>query len=102
MYIINVTFVVEPPVHSSWYALATEKFLSRLEAESGRPVTFTRLLHDTPEAHYTYSVQCHCCDMTFYRRFVDELMADYVEVAGPMFGDKVLYFISLLKRIDYK
>ena len=40
--------------------------------------------------------------MTFYRRFVDELMADYVEVAVPMFGDKVLYFISLLKRIDYK
>lgn len=102
MYIISTTFVVDPPVHASWYELVTGKLLPRLEDESGHPVVFTRLLHDTPEPHYTYSVQCRCCDMAFYHRFMNETMADYVEVAEPMFGDKVLYFTTLLKRIDYK
>lgn len=101
MYIISTTFVVEPKVHGLWYKFLTEKFLPRLEEESGKKVVFTRVLHQTKESHYTYSVQCDCRDIPFYQRFMEQIMADYSEVAEPMFGDKVLYFITLLKKIDF-
>lgn len=102
MYIISTTFAVDPPVHGLWYKFVTEKFLPRLEEESGEKVVFTRVLSQTTEDHYTYSVQCRCRDIPFYHHFMSRIMADYMEIAEPMFGDNVLYFTTLLKRIDYR
>lgn len=102
MYIISTTFAVDPPVHGLWYKFVTEKFLPRLEEESGESPVFMRVLSQTTEDHYTYSVQCRCADIPFYHRFMGRIMADYMEIAEPMFGDKVLYFTTLLKRIDYR
>ncbi len=102
MYIISTTFAVDPPVHGLWYKFVTEKFLPRLEEESGESPVFTRVLSQIPEDHYTYSVQCRCADIPFYHRFMSRIMADYMEIAEPMFGDKVVYFTTLLKRIDYR
>ena len=102
MYIISTTFAVEPPIHGLWYKFITEKFLPRLEQDSGESPVFTRVLSQAAEEHYTYSVQCRCSDIPFYNRFMSHIMADYTEIAEPMFGDKALYFTTLLKRIDYK
>lgn len=108
MYIINTTFIVEPPVHDRWYDLFTGKFMPFLreagfgndDAQGQRRIVFTRVLTDNGDPHYTYSLQVEVPDTAEYQRFMQDVIGEYTSIAGPLFGEQVLHFTSLLKKID--
>lgn len=100
MYIINTTFIVEPPVHGQWYDLFLQKFVPFVRGAGFDELVFTRVLADNGDAHYTYSLQVGVADLGDYQRFLQDVMGEYNAIAGPLFGEQALYFTSLLKRIE--
>lgn len=99
MYIVNASFMVEPAIHDRWYDLFTTKILIHLRAEGFEKVLFTRVLTDNGDPHYTYSLQVDVPDTGEYQRFMQDVMGEYSSIAGPLFGEQVLHFTSLLKKI---
>ena len=53
------------------------------------------------ELTFTYSLQVNADDMEAYRLIVDELFAEYAATVGALFGQRVLWFNSLMKRVEY-
>lgn len=100
--------MVEPLVHERWYDLFVHKFMPYLrEAGFGentdggqRRILFTRVLTDSGDPHYTYSLQVEVPDTAEYRRFMQDVMGEYSAIAAPLFGEQALHFTSLLKKID--
>lgn len=92
--------MVEPPVHDRWYELITGKVIPHLcRLGFARPV-FTRVLTNDRNAHYTYSLQVDMSDTAEYMRFMDEVIGEYSNIAEALFGENVLHFSSLLKKIE--
>lgn len=99
-YIINITFIVEPPAHADWYEFFTKKFLPYVrEDQSYGKTIFTRVLTDDKNPHYTYSLQVCDSSIEDYQRFIATAMAEYSSIAAPWFAEKVLHYPSLLKII---
>lgn len=100
--------MVEPLVHERWYDLFVHKFMPYLReagfgesADGGqRRILFTRVLTDSGDPHYTYSLQVEVPDTAEYRRFMQDVMGEYSAIAAPLFGEQALHFTSLLKKID--
>ena len=65
-----------------------------------RRILFTRVLTDSGDPHYTYSLQVEVPDTAEYRRFMQDVMGEYSAIAAPLFGEQALHFTSLLKKID--
>lgn len=97
MYIVTTTFVVEPAVHGQWYEFFTEKFVPTLQP---RRSVFTRVMSEQSDGCYTYSLQVDASDIADYQYIVGELMNEYVEFSGKMFGEQALHFTTLLKKIE--
>lgn len=100
MYIINTSFIVEPPAHNQWYEFFTLKFIPYLRQTGFENLIFTRVLTDENNAHYTYSLQITESTITDYQRFSAEAMTEYSTVAAPWFAEKALHYTSLLKIIE--
>ncbi len=100
MYILNTSFMVTPDVHARWYDFVTSKFIPRLQREEWEKLYFSRVLSDRKEDHYTYSLMIHLPDIPAYRKYTEELFDEYLEIAVPLFADKVFYLHSLMKKID--
>lgn len=100
MYIINTSFMVEPPVHDRWYEFMTGRFVERVWATGFEGLVFSRLLAEQNEGHYTYSLQIRAADISEYQRFMEVIMAEYDPMVGDLFEGKVLHFTSLLKIIE--
>lgn len=104
MYIVNTTFMVDGSTHNAWLELVKGKFLPYLQgkiAADNKKIVFTRLLNQENKAGFTYSIQTPVADMVGYNSYMQEWFSEYLEIAVPLFGDKVLYFTSLLKKIDF-
>lgn len=100
MYIINTSFIVEPPVHGQWYEFFTMKFIPYLRENGFTNLIFTRVLTDENNPHYTYSLQIPESSITDYERFMNDAMKEYSAVAAPWFAEKALHYTSLLKIIE--
>lgn len=101
MYIVNTSFMIEPPVHGRWYEFFTEKFMPRLAIEGFEEFVFTRVLTDNRDPHYTYSLQVHVPDIASYQRFMQDMMGEYSSIVMPLFGEQALHFSTLLKKIEW-
>lgn len=101
MYIVNTTFIVDPSIHGKWMEFIVKKIIPRLKEEKFGPIMFTRVLSEQSDGHYTYSLQTHLADMVEHQRYTNEVFPDYLQIAVPMFGAKVNYFTSLLKKVEY-
>lgn len=101
MYILNISFMVEFDVHQRWLDVMRDNFLPLIARSGFGDTVFTRVIsNDTPDG-FTYSVQVPLEDMGWYNRFFDTAMCEYASVSSALFGDKVLYFASLLKKIEW-
>lgn len=96
-YIVSTTFVVEPSIHGQWYEFFTKKFIPTL---NGRSIVLTRVLTNSGDAHYTYSLQIEAADIQDYQKIEQEHIASCVEFSSKLFGDKALHFTTLLKKIE--
>jgi hypothetical protein len=70
-------------------------------AESGiKVVAFSRVVAEVAEPHSTYSLLAEVADMGRYKELTENLLPQLLTVIEPLFGDKVMWFTSLMKTID--
>lgn len=97
MYILSTTFVVEPSAHAQWYEFFCSKYLTTL---ADRHVVFCRVLTSEGDKHYTYSLQVDVVDIADYQSFEKDSIGSCVEFCRELFGERVLHFSTLLKKIE--
>lgn len=100
IYIVNISFMVAPRIHDTWLESLRKEFVPRLDSKEFGTVTFCRVLTDRPEEHFTYSLQIETEDMSGYQRIVHEILHKYSESAHKLFGEDLMYFTSVLKKIE--
>lgn len=100
IYIVNISFMVAPRIHDAWLESLRKEFVPRLDSKEFGTVTFCRVLTDRPEGHFTYSLQIETKDMSGYQRIVHEILHEYSESAHKLFGEDLMYFTSVLKKIE--
>ena len=101
MYIVNTSFMVDPAVQTQWLDLVRKHYIPLIiDRGFARPV-FTRVVSEEITEHFTYSSQTEAPDIPAYRVLTGEIFAEYAQIAAPLFGDKVVWFTSLLKKEDY-
>ncbi|MEG1414128.1 MAG: DUF4286 family protein [Mucinivorans sp.] len=96
MYIVSTTFVVDPSIHGRWYEFFTTKFITTLQW----PVIFTRVLSAQSDGQYTYSLQVEVPDIENYQNYQNGPLDECLDFSLTMFGEKVLHFTTLLKKIE--
>lgn len=99
MYTLNTSFMIMPEIHDRWYQMLTEKYIPLLKSEGYNKILFTRVLSAESVEHYTYSLQVEIEDLGDYKHISEELLSQYIEIASPLFGDKAVHFITILKHI---
>ncbi|MDL2320373.1 DUF4286 family protein [Alistipes sp. OttesenSCG-928-B03] len=99
MYLVNTTFAVEYDVHDRWFELVRGKYVPLLEENGYNIVALSRVISAEATGHFTYSLLVGADDIPAYQRLTDELFGEYLAVAGPLFGDRVVWFTSLMKKL---
>lgn len=92
--------MVSPRIHDRWLESLYKYYTPLLDSEKFGNITFSRVLTEHPEDHFTYSLQVEIPDMTGYQRIVRELLPEYTETAQKLFGEDLMYITSLLKKIE--
>lgn len=99
MYILNTSFMVDHDVHERWLATFRGRFLPFLREAGFAEPLFTRVVSNDNEGHSTYSLQLPMADLSHYKEYTEEILADYAATTTPVFGEKVVWFVSLLKKV---
>ena len=100
MYILNTSFMVEYDVHDHWLDSFRNRFLPFLREAGFTELIFTKVISNDNEGHYTYSLQIPMTDLSRYEEFNCEIMGEYGATYRPVYGEKVLWFGSLLKKVQ--
>ncbi len=100
MYRFNITFVVEPAVQERWLDLVRGKFVPALRGGGYGRVALSRVLSAQAEDHFTWSLLVELDSMEKYHDITGGLWQDYLDLAGPLFGDGVVWFMSLMKEVE--
>ncbi len=100
MYILNTSFMVDYDVHERWLDTFRGRFLPFLRQAGFEAPVFTRVVSGAAEGHFTYSLQIPLADLARYKEYTEEILADYAATIAPAFGEKVLWFVSLLKKME--
>ena len=106
MYIVNTSFMVDPAIHDRWLESLRKHYLPLLAAQ-GFVAVEVFLDEDADHARHERGVgadaglQVDVGDMPRYKRLVGELFEEYAATARDLFGDKLMWFNSLLKKVEY-
>lgn len=100
MYLLNVSFMVDPKVYAQWINFMSDKFLPYVRSKSQFDrTTFSKVLSATVEENHIFSLLVEFDTLDVYKQFQTEIMEQYIEFAHPMFGVKTTYFMSLMKKM---
>ncbi len=100
MYRLNITFIVAPRVQEQWLSLVGGKFIPALRERGYHKLVLSRVLSAQAEDHFTWSLLIELDSMDGYHDITGPAWDRYAEIAGPMFGEEVMHFTSLLKQHD--
>lgn len=100
MYRFNITFAVEPAAQDRWLELVRGKLVPALRSRGYGRVALSRVLSTQAEGHFTWSLLVELDSMQGYHEITGDLWQDYIDIAGPLFGDDVVWFMSLMKQIE--
>ena len=102
MYILNTSFMVDYDVHDHWLEMFRKRFIPFLQGEGFTGLVFTKVMTNSPDdGHFTYSLQVAMPDLARYEEFNQRILGEFAEIAVPVYGEKVLWFSSLLKHVDF-
>ncbi|MDR0953845.1 MAG: DUF4286 family protein [Rikenellaceae bacterium] len=100
MYILNTSFMVDHEVHDQWLDGFRREFLPALRGAGFDGLIFTKVISNDNESHFTYSLQVPMADLSRYEEFNREILGGYGAEIRPRFGEKVLWFGSVLKKME--
>ena len=99
MYLVNTSFIVEPPVHDRWLAIVADHYIPLLRARGYTVVALSRVISVEAPDHFTYSLLVEAEDMRRYHELTEELFAEYLTIADPLLGSRVVWFTTLMKKL---
>lgn len=100
MYLLNVSFMVNPKVYTQWVSFINDKFMPLVSSQSEFDrVTFSKVLSATVEDHHIFSLLIEFDTLDGYNLFQNEIMGQYLEIASPLFGTNTSHFITLMKKM---
>jgi len=99
MYILNTSFMAEHDVHELWLDMMKNRVMPYIASRGFPEPTFTKVISNEKQGHHTYSLQVNMDDLGQYNGFMEEILSEYASICGPTFGEKALYFTSLLKKV---
>ena len=100
MYIVNTTFVVAPEAQQMWLDILKEKYIPFLRERGYTSLVFSRIVSVEAVDEFTYSLQAEVEDIPAYQTLTGEIFEEYRRIADPLFGDKVLWFTTLMKKME--
>ena len=100
MYILNTSFMVDYDIHAHWLDTFRNRFLPFLQEAGFDEPVFTKVISNDNEGHFTYSLQIPLADLSRYKEYTEEIMREYAETYSPVYGEKVLWFMSLMKKME--
>lgn len=101
MYIVNISFFVESKVQNSWLNIVNNQFLPLIEKEGYKETIFSRVITEKQVGtSFTYSLMVEVETLKEYQHITGEILDLYKEMALPLFGEDVLWHITLLKKLD--
>lgn len=92
--------MIDPSIHEQWLESFRKYYIPLLRAQGFDRLTFTRVLAAGAEAHLTYSLQVEVEDMAGYKQLTEGVLAEYAQTAQSLFGEKLMWFNSLLKKME--
>lgn len=99
MYIVNTTFVVAPEAQQLWLDILKNKYVPFLRERGYTSLVFSRVISAEAVDQLTYSLQTEVEDIPAYQTLTGEIFEEYRRIADPLFGDKVLWFTTLMKKL---
>lgn len=101
MYIVNTSFFVKPEISGQWLEIINGKYIPFLKENGFNDIVFSRVLSEGNNVDgFTYSLMVHVEDMSQYKTLTNELFGEYTSIAVPMFGQDVVWFITVMKKLD--
>ncbi len=100
MYIVNTTFVVAPETQQLWLDIIKDKYVPFLRERGYTSLVFSRVISAEAVDQFTYSLQTEVEDIPSYQALTGEIFEEYRRIADPLFGDKVLWFTTLMKKLE--
>lgn len=100
MYLINTSFAVEPCVRDRWFGIMNEHYIPLLLSRGYAVVAFSRVISVGTVDHFTYSLLVEVADMERYKELTESIFDEYLTVADPLFGSRVLWFTTLMKKME--
>ncbi|MFI3288376.1 MAG: hypothetical protein R3Y61_07875 [Rikenellaceae bacterium] len=92
MYILSVTYVVEPTSDTHFRVYFRDEIRPMVE---GREITLCRVLSERHEGHFTYSLQIPIENMSDYSVVKEAIEKGLIKYN---FGESVLHLATLMKR----
>lgn len=92
MYILSVTFVVEPAAQSNFRVYLRDEIKPMVD---GYEIKWCRVLSEKHEGHFTYSLQIELESLANYNMLKDSVQSSLLKYN---FGEMVLHFTTLLKQ----
>ena len=99
MYIVNTTFIVEATAQDAWLNIINNMYIPFIKSSDFEDITFTRVISIEATTEFTYSIQVGVSDMEKYKFFMERVMVEYSTITSPIFGEKIVWFTSLMKRL---
>lgn len=100
MYKVNTSFVVEAAENQRWLNIITKNYIPFLKENGFKSVCLSRVLSIEATSHFTYSLLIDIDNIALYDKLTGEMFEEYLSVADPLFGPRVVWFNSVLKQID--
>lgn len=100
MIIYNTTFVVELKESTDFiYEIKTTILLELQATEDCKATYFTELQNVDTQEHITYALQIHFDDLASFNNYKLYKEPKFLQQIAIKYGEKVLYFSSVLKEI---
>lgn len=99
MYIVNTTFIVESTAQDAWLNIIRNMYIPFVQSNGFNDITFTRIISTEPTREFTYSIQVGISDMEQYNIFMERVLVEYSAITTPIFGEKIVWFTSLMKKL---
>ncbi len=100
MIIYNVTLHIDQSIHEKWKTWIKEHIPQVLATGKFKKATFTKVLTNTNDSGYTYSIQYQAHSREALEEYYQKYAENLRQEGQQLFGDKMLGFRTELEWID--
>ena len=101
MFLYNITFNIEPEIKDQWITWMKKEYLSFvMNTNLFSKVKFFRLLNETENQGFTYSVQFFSDSLDNVNEYLENSAQEIVDRHNLLFKYKHVSFMTILESVD--